>query len=160
MNKYHMRKQERQINDTGELNEILQKGKYAVISLCRENEPYIVTLSYGYDKSGNSLYFHTALAGLKLEFIRQNPNACATVIEDKGYIMNACAHRYRSVVLYGRMEFVEAIEEKKRGMEILLNHLEENPDIVRERSLKNERVYDNMLILKLSISEMTGKKGR
>ncbi len=155
-----MRKLERQIDDPGELEEILAKGKYVSIALCRDNEPYIVTLSYGYDKSGKALYFHTALEGLKLEFIKQNPGACATVIDDKGYQMNECAHEYRSVVLFGRMSVVEAIEEKMHGMEVLLNHLEENPGVVKEKSLKNESVYARMSILKMEITEMSGKKGR
>jgi uncharacterized protein len=61
MERYHMRRKDRQITDKDELSEILTQGKYAIISMCRDNEPYIVTLSYGYDKAKNALYFHTGL---------------------------------------------------------------------------------------------------
>jgi len=46
---YHMNKKEREIVDRNVLIGILKQGKYATVSMCRDNEPYIVTLSYGYD---------------------------------------------------------------------------------------------------------------
>ncbi len=160
MNKYHMNKQEREIKDNNEIAEILKNGKYAVISMCRDNEPYIVTLSYGYNQSENSLYFHTALKGLKLDFIRSNPSVCATVIDDGGYNSGQCEHSYRSVVFWGNMSIVEKLEEKKLGMEVLLNHLEDMPGPIKERNLKNDKVYGNMTVLKLNIEQISGKKGK
>ena len=47
--------------------------------------PYVVTMNYGYDRGGRALYFHCAKEGLKTDFVRENPNVCATVIEDLGY---------------------------------------------------------------------------
>ena len=133
MDKYHMRKQERQITDENELQEILFQGKFAVISVCRNDDPYIVTLSYGFDKARKALYFHTGPQGLKMDFLRQNANVCATIIEDRGYKKGECGHEYRSVVIFGKMKILEDLEEKKHGMEVLLGHLEENPDPMKER---------------------------
>jgi len=160
MVRYHMHKKEREITDPAVRDEILQNGKYAVISLCRDNEPYIVTLSYGFDARKKALYFHTAQRGQKLDFIRANPKACAAVIEDRGYIMGECAHGYRSVVIYGKMSLVAGLEEKKHGMEVMLRHLEENPDIVKKRSLQDDEAYGRAAILRLDIESMTGKAGR
>ena len=135
----------------------MKNGKFATISMCRANEPYIVTLSYGFDLKRNSLYFHSAKEGLKVEFIRENPNMCGTVVDDLGYIMSDCSHKYRSVVFWGKMATVEALEEKIYGFNIILNQLEDNPDKVKERFLKNEQAYDNICIMRLNIIEMTGK---
>jgi len=157
MARYHMHKKEREIKDNEELLEILKQGKYAVISICRNNEPYVVTLSYGYDKDNNSLYFHTAAKGLKIDFIKQNPNVCATVIDDKGYVMNECNHMFRSVVFWGEMSVVHDIEEKKHGLEILLNHLEENPKELEEKFLKSDETLKKTTLLRLDIKELTGK---
>ena len=82
MSKYHLRKKEREITERTQVLEILKEGKFATIALCRENAPYVVTLNYGYAAVQNCLYFHSALEGLKLDFIRENPNVCATVSED------------------------------------------------------------------------------
>lgn len=154
-----MHKKEREITDPVRMRSILKKGKYAVIALCREGEPYVVTLSYGYDEARSALYFHTALQGLKLEIIKANPGACATVIIDRGYLMGECSHGYRSVVMNGTMRVVESLVEKKHGMDILLLHLEENPDAVRRRSLMDDKAYERTCILRLDIKDMTGKSG-
>jgi nitroimidazol reductase NimA-like FMN-containing flavoprotein (pyridoxamine 5'-phosphate oxidase superfamily) len=159
MAKYHMNKKEREIEDRKVLLEILRRGKYVTIAMCRENEPYIVTLSYGYDENKNALYFHCSLEGLKLDFVKGNPSVCATVIEDKGYRMGECDQAYRSVVFWGRMQKVEELQEKKHGMQILLNHLEDDPDQVRKRSLKSDEVYEEVGILRLDITEISGKQG-
>lgn len=159
MVKYHMRKKDREILDQKVLREILKLGKFTVVSMCRDNEPYLVTLSYGYDENKNALYFHCSPKGLKLDFINQNPNVCATVIEDRGYKMGDCSHAYRSVVFWGKMHIVKDLQEKKHALNILVNHLEDDPDIVKERNLKSDDVYEDVGILRLDITEMTGKLG-
>jgi nitroimidazol reductase NimA-like FMN-containing flavoprotein (pyridoxamine 5'-phosphate oxidase superfamily) len=159
MAKYHMQKIEREITDRGEIVNILKNGKYAVVSMCRNNEPYIVTLSYGYDEKKNSLYFHSSKTGLKIDFIKENPKVCATVIEDGGYQTEKCEHKYNSVVFWGNMYVVEDLNEKKHAFTSMIDHLEEAPEPVKTRLLKNDSVYDGVGILRLDISEITGKKG-
>lgn len=160
MQKYHMRRSDRQITDQNELDEILTAGKYIIISMCRDNEPYIVTLSYGYDKAWNALYIHTGQKGMKIDFITANPYVCATIIDDGGYITGECGHAFRSIVIDGKLIFVEDLEEKKHGMTAILNQLENKSDVVRERSLKNDKVYDGIAVLRLDIINLIGKKGR
>jgi uncharacterized protein len=159
MAKYHMNKKEKEITDQEEIIRILNEGKYAVIAMCRDNEPYIVTLSYGYDGEKNSLYFHSAKEGLKLDFINDNHEVCATVIEDKGYQKDNCSHSYSSVVMFGKMSLVEDLSEKKLAMDIILNHLEENPEPIKQRNFKDDKMYEHFSLLKLEISEKTGKSG-
>lgn len=159
MPRYHMNRAEQEITDQALLVEILRQGKYLTIAMCRDDQPYIVALSYGYDEKGGVLYFHCALRGLKIDLIRENPEVCATVIEDRGYKMGRCEQAYRSVVVWGTMHVVEELDEKKQGMEVLLNHLEDDPDQVKERSLKSDDAYEEVGILRLDIKEMTGKQG-
>jgi len=159
MLKYHMNRKEKEITDPVVLNEIVKQGKYVTIAMCRAKEPYIVALNYGYDENKNSLYFHCSLKGLKLDFIKHNPAVCATVIEDRGYKIGDCSQAYRSVVFWGKMHIIEDSEEKKHGINILLNHLEDNPDEIRERSLKSDDVYKEVGILRLNITEISGKQG-
>ena len=156
---YHMRRKEKEIKDTFNLTEILKNGKYTTISMCRGNEPYIVTLSYGYDSSTNSLYFHCANEGLKLEFIKENPNVCATIIEDKGYKMNECNHTYHSVILRGKMKIIKDIRDKKHGFDVLLHHLEENPEKLKKRLFKTNEPYESTCILRMDIVSIQGKEG-
>ncbi|MFX1478945.1 MAG: pyridoxamine 5'-phosphate oxidase family protein [Promethearchaeota archaeon] len=156
MVKYHLRRIEKEITENKEKIQILRGGKYAVISMCRENEAYLVTLSYGYDESRNALYFHCANEGQKIDFINSNSYVCGTVIEDNGY-MEGCGQAYRSVIFRGKMTIIDDLNEKKHGFDVLLNHLEENPDYYRKKFFKNEDAYIKPTILRLDIEDLTGK---
>ena len=98
---YHMRRKDRKINDENVLYDIVNKGQFAVLALCRKNEPYCVTLSYGFEKARRTLYFHAANTGLKLDILKENPEVCLTIIEDNGYLKTVCSHAYRTVVIRG-----------------------------------------------------------
>ena len=157
MQSYHMQKKEREIKDINVIRDILKRGKYLSISMCRENEPYIITLSYGFDNVQNALYFHSANLGLKLDILKENPSVCGTIIEDLGYVSGACSHKYRSTVFWGDMTILRDLEEKKHGFDVLLNHLEENPSRIKKRLLQSEKSYDNTCIMRLDIKKVTGK---
>jgi len=157
MQKYHMQKKEREILDKRILLEILKNGKFSTISMCRYDDPYIVTLSYGFDELNNCLYFHSAQKGLKLEYLKENQKVCGTILEDLGYDKNTCSHKYRSIVFWGDITFVENLDEKKHAFDIMLKHLEENPSKLKKRFFKNEESYKNTCLLKLEISLITGK---
>jgi nitroimidazol reductase NimA-like FMN-containing flavoprotein (pyridoxamine 5'-phosphate oxidase superfamily) len=129
-------------------------------ALCRGDEPYVVTMNYGYDEAQDALYFHCARKGLKTEFITQNPAVCGTAIEDRGYLQGECAHAFQSVVFWGEMHVVEELAEKKHAMQVMLDHLEEDPDRVRRTQLKNDAAYERVAILRLDVHEISGKQGQ
>jgi len=161
MKTYHLHNRpNRELKNQEEIHSMLKNGKYAIISMCRENEPYIVTLSYGFDAEKNSLYFHCSPKGLKLDFIASNNKVCATVIKDGGYIMDECSHEYKSLVFWGDMLIVNDLNEKMHGMNILLNHLENKPSVIHENMLKSEDYYPKMQLLRLDIKQIHGKAGR
>ena len=157
MQSYHLQKKEREITDKYIIEQILKNGKYATISMCRMEEPYIVTLSYGFDEDRNALYFHSANLGLKLDILKDNSSVCGAIIEDLGYNKSACSHKYRSIVFWGEMIIVQDIKEKKHGFNVLLNHLEENPSEMKKKFLKNEQSYVDTCIMRLRIKKITGK---
>ena len=152
-----MQKKDREILDKRITSEIMKNGKFSTISMCRNDEPYIVTLSYGFDEIKNCLYFHSAQKGLKLEFLKENQKICATIIEDLGYVRGACSHKYRSIVFWGDLTIVENLDEKKHAFDTMLNHLEDNPSKLKKRFFKSEESYNNTCLLKLEISLITGK---
>jgi len=159
--KYHLHNHpDREITATEEIAELLKKGKYITIALCRDNEPYVVTLSYGYDAANNALYFHAAHHGMKIDFMKTNPEVCASIIEDGGYIQDECVHHYKTLIIRGSMSVVENLEEMKHGMHILLNHLEQKPSVIQHYKLESEGLFSKMAVLKLAISEIHGKAGK
>jgi len=161
MQQYHIQNRPtRELKLDSEIKEILKNGKFTVISMCRDNEPYIVTLSYGFDAGHNSLYFHCATKGLKLDFIRSNPNVCATVIDDGGYVMGHCEHNYKTVVFWGQLKVVTEPEERIHGMNVLLNHLEQDSGVIASYVVKSNNQASKMEILRLDIIQIHGKAGK
>lgn len=157
---YHSSKPECMISDKGEILRLFKAGKYAVIAMCRNNEPYAVTLSYGYDEKTNSMYFHSALKGLKIDFIKDNSRVCAIIIEDLGYIENDCQHKYSSLAVYGKMSVIDGLDEKKYAMEAMFNHLEKDPLEIKKRFIKSDKTYDGIAMMKLEIESVTAKSGK
>ncbi|MBC7234865.1 MAG: pyridoxamine 5'-phosphate oxidase family protein [Chloroflexi bacterium] len=172
MSHHPMHLHEREITDPAILEEILRHGRWTTLALCLPQAPgseaagtdgpwpYVLTLSYGYAPEERALYFHTARQGLKLDILRQNPQVCGTVVEERGYLQGRCAQPYRSVVYRGRMEILESLEEKRHGIEVLLQHLEEDPEIMRDRLRRRGETYERVCVLRLRIQEISGKAGQ
>ncbi len=155
---YHIRRAEREIKDVRELQSIIERGRYAVVGLSRNNEPYVVTLSYGYDKVENVLYFHCGKIGQKIDFLRSNPLACATIIDIDGKDTDTCDHPYTSVILRGAMHFVNDGKEMDRAIRLMISHLEKTrADYFYAKLQPGNKGYDNMQVLKMMIDSMTGK---
>ena len=152
-----MRRKEKAITDNKIIEELIKKGRYITISMSKNDVPYIATLSYGYDNAQNALYFHCANEGQKIDYIKFNPNICGTIIEDNGY-SEGCTQEYRSLIVRGTIEIVDNIQEKKHAFDILLSHLEKDSNVMKEKYFKDEEEYDKTGILRLDITEITGKE--
>jgi uncharacterized protein len=156
---HSMRRKDKQIEDRAELEGILKRGKFATLALCRDGEPYAVTLNFGFDADRNALWFHCAQEGLKIDLLRANPRVCGTVIEDRGYKTGKCSHAFRTVVFRGPMRIVGDPEEKKQGFRVLVGHLEEDPEPILEKILRDEKALAEVCVLRLDLEEITGKQG-
>lgn len=155
--RYHIRRSERAVSDAQEIEAILARCRYAVIALAADNEPYVVTLTYGYDRDEKALYFHCAKEGQKIDFIRKNPEACLTIIDEFGDT-STCDHAYRSLVIRGRFELPEDSMEVDRAIRFMIAQIESHtPDKLTAKLVPGNKSYDNLQILKLPIREVTGK---
>jgi nitroimidazol reductase NimA-like FMN-containing flavoprotein (pyridoxamine 5'-phosphate oxidase superfamily) len=158
---YHVRRKDREIIDQSELNQIIARNKYATLALCHNNEPYIVTLTYGYDNNTKTLYFHCSKEGLKLDFIKKNPNTCLTIIEDNGFDSKTCNHPYTSLVIRGKIELIYDTEESNNAITLMIDQLEfENKERPLGKLNQNNKVYQNLQMVKVEIMEITGKEKR
>ena len=69
---FNVRRKDREITDADALKKVLKSTKYVNIALCMNNEPYLASLSHGYDEAANWLYFHCADEGKKLVYMKAN----------------------------------------------------------------------------------------
>jgi nitroimidazol reductase NimA-like FMN-containing flavoprotein (pyridoxamine 5'-phosphate oxidase superfamily) len=157
MSRYHIRRTDREIADPVELDSILRAGRYMTVALCARGEPYVVTLSYGWEASARRCWFHCAPKGRKIDAIRENPAVCATVIDDRGYRAGECLHAYRSAVLWGRISIVQDPAEKRHGLSILFSHLETGEREPFSRFKTTDRDISTVGILRLDVDAIDGK---
>lgn len=159
---YHdMRRRDREITDPQEIANVLRNGKYASVGLVDGDEPYVVTMSYGWDTEADRLYFHAAHEGRKIDAIRKNARACVTVVADAGYNHGECEHPFESVVMFGRMRIVEDDAEKRHAILTLVSHLESEPqEYWDSRSWQLEQRIEGFSALVFEIERTTAKRGR
>lgn len=152
-----MRREEKQIDSRDEMIGILRTTKYVTIALCLENEPYLVTLSHGYDSSRDCIYFHCAKEGKKIDILRENRTVWGQALEDHGYVVGACDHLYATVHFRGSVSLVENRDEKEHALRVMIEALEPDPTKVM-----SEQITPNSLarvgIGRIDIDYMSGKK--
>lgn len=154
---YHIKRADREIKDPQIISDILGRCRYASIALSKNDTPYIVTLTYGYDSSENVLYFHCAKKGMKMDFIRSNPKACVTIIEDFGS-EPICDHSYRSLVIHGRVTPVQTSEETDHAIRLLIKQLEsERQDYFIAKLQPGNKGYNNLQVLRFNMEQISGK---
>jgi len=154
---HRLRRKEKEIGDPVEMRGILAGTRYITVAMCRENEPYLATLSHGYDEERNAIYFHCAREGKKVEILRANDRVWGQAIDDRGYVQGKCDHLFASVQFGGRVRFVEDAEEKRRALGVMIRQLEREPEKVLAEQVTDAAVR-KVCIGRIDIEFMSGKR--
>ena len=160
---HELRRHDLEIMDPAEIDRLLVAARFATVALADGEQPYIVTLSCGYDAVLNRLCFHVSRKGRKLDVIAKNPRACATVVADLGYRVGECAHPYASVVVSGRMRVLEDPADARNAMRTLIGQLESADDesaIWARNLLDTDAGMGRCRMLAFEIDELTAKSGQ
>ena len=150
-----MRRMEKEITNRQEIEHILSTAMVCRVAFSDQNQPYIVPMNFGY--KDDTLYFHCAKEGRKLDILRRNNKVCFEV--DCGHqIINTgipCewSTKYTSVIGFGTACIVEDDVEKKTALDLIIDHY--SPGTVYEYSAKAVR---DVGIIKIDVDSMTGKK--
>lgn len=153
----NIRRQEKAIQSTAELQAIIQEAKYITLAMCRKNEPYLVTLNHGYDPAKNCLYFHCANEGKKIAILKANKVVWGQALLDKGYVQGKCDHLYATTQFRGRVTFLENHAEKREALINMIFRLEKNPQAVVDKQITQESV-ERVTIGRIDIDFLSGKK--
>ena len=150
-----MRRIKQQLSDEEAL-EILVKAKRGVLSVIGDDGwPYGIWLNPHYRREDGRIYFHGAKEGHKIDALRRDARVSFTVIDDGVQDEGGWAYTFRSVVVFGRIEFVEdqafALE-RCRELARRFNPSEE--DIEKEIRMAGARVQ----MLCLIPEHITGKR--
>jgi hypothetical protein len=153
---YHLRRSDKEIKDLDEMKRILKSTMYVTIALSKDNEPYLVTLSHGYDSKRNCIYFHCAKEGKKIDYLNANNKVWGQVFIDLGYVEGECNHLFSSVHFSGRVTFLQKPEERVEAMKCMMRQLDKHPEqMIAE--LNPEKLKDAR-IGRIDIDYMSGKQ--
>jgi nitroimidazol reductase NimA-like FMN-containing flavoprotein (pyridoxamine 5'-phosphate oxidase superfamily) len=149
-----MRRKDKEIPDKKDIEEIIKNATVCRIGLSAEREPYVFPVNYGYHE-GN-LYFHSAQQGQKIEMMRKNPLVCFQMDTDVEIVPaeKACdwSVKYRSVIGFGKAEFLHSFEEKKCALKTIMSQYSDQEYIFTEESLVSA------CVVCVQIEKMTGKQ--
>jgi len=151
-----IRRKEKTITNQDEIKEILLNKKYVTLALAKDNIPYIVTLSNGYDMIKNCIYFHCAKEGKKIDYLNSNNIVWGEAIQDLGYQEGECNHHFKTAQFKGKVSFVTDLNEKKQALTLMINQLENSPKVVIEKQLK-ESAIKKVTIGRIDIDFLSGK---
>jgi nitroimidazol reductase NimA-like FMN-containing flavoprotein (pyridoxamine 5'-phosphate oxidase superfamily) len=152
---FHVRRKDREITDSDQLKEVLKSTKYVTVALCMDNEPYLVSLSHGYDEAANCLYFHCADEGKKLVYIKANSKVWGQAVLDYG-VTDECDYAYTCVHFKGEISLIHDLNEKRHAIEVMIKQLSENPE-EKMAKIKPEKLAKTTMG-RINISYMAGKK--
>ena len=140
--------------DREEIESIIKKADVCRLGLSDNNTPYIVPLNFGY--RDRCLYFHTPKVGKKMDMIKTNNRVCFELDIDHEVVRaeNPCDWnmKYRSVIGYGRAFLLEDIDEKRRALDIIVEHYS------GRLNEYDEKLVNRLAIIKIQVESMTGKK--
>jgi len=151
-----MRRKDKEITSRAEIESIIRNAWVCRLAMVDNGRPYIVPLCFGF--RDNTLYFHSALNGKKIDILKENNRVCFELDGDhqieKGE--NACdwGIRYRSVIGFGTASFVTDPGEKRQALDVIM---------AQYSAQDGTWVYpDNQIhataIIKVTIDRMTGKR--
>jgi len=138
---------------------ILESAKYITVAMSANDEPYLVTLSHGYEREKNCIYFHCAHEGKKIDILKENDTVWGQALEDHGYADGSCDHLYATTQFKGRVTFVTDSKEKRHALSIMIHQLESDPQKVIEEQVTEDSV-ERVNIGRIEINYMSGKKAK
>jgi uncharacterized protein len=132
------------------------KGSYhGVLSFSHENEPYAVPINHAYEDG--KFYFHCAIGGKKIDFIKRNPSVVYTIIKyygspDDFKSRNNCHGKWESIIAYGNARYIEDEQELHEILNKFLNYYGKESREIPRPSLLETR------IIVMEIKKMTARR--
>ncbi len=147
-----MRRKDKQLS-MEESIEILKNNEVGVLSTINENGyPYGVPLNYVY--FNNSIYFHCAKEGQKLDNINNNEKVSFCVFCDVKLLPDKFDTIYKSVILFGKSKEVNETEKEIALLELIKKY---SSKFIEQGKKYVEKSKDTTKVYKISIENITGK---
>lgn len=129
----------------GEIRDLIQRNNWGVLATSAYDQPYAVPVIYGFDGE----FFYVANSpGRKVRNLEANPSVCLTIAEvENGGV------RWRSVVVIGRVEWIEEVSGRLHAFNVLRKQHGDRP----RRSVRDAARLARARVVRIIPTEITGR---
>jgi uncharacterized protein len=143
--------------DAATIDPILDEGLVCHVGVVDSRGPVVTPLAYA--RVGTDLYLHGAAGNALLAAAASGASICVTVTLVDGLVLARSAFHhsmnYRSVVIFGHAAEVTEVEEKRRALEAIVEHLVPGRDAnVRP---PNDRELRQTRLVRVPLAEASAK---
>lgn len=148
-----MRRTKQQLADA-EAVAILEAGSAGVLAVVGDDDhPYAVPLSYAYEDG--KLFFHSAVAGHKLDAIARQPKVSFCVIGADDVVQSTFTTHYSSVIAFGAARVLTDDSEKRHALRLLAAKY--SPDYLDNADSEIDGAWNRTCAVEIAIEHLSGK---
>jgi hypothetical protein len=140
-----------------EMELLLERMSVGRLALTTEDGPYIIAVNYLFFEG--SIYFHSGLSGRKMEALQADSRVCFLVDEVGPQVLldRGCgiSQVYKSIICFGKAEFVEDPLEKRRMLERMV---QKYVPCSYPLSPMTDQNVKKTAVVRIVIESMTGKE--
>ena len=151
-----MRRAEKKAISNEDTIKLVKEGRRVFLAVAGDDDyPYAVPINFYYDEAAGKIYFHSSLAGHKVDAMKRDPKVCFTVYSEPEIKDLDWAPYVKSAVVFGKAVPIADPEEKRNvlktfAMKYYPNEAEADEEI--ELDFKAVQMFE------ITIEHMTGKE--
>lgn len=146
------------IEDRKEIDEILTGQLVGRLGSSLRDRPYVVPVNFVYHEG--KIYFHSGTEGQMFSYLKANSQVCFEVDESEPVPnVDPCefTFRYRSVIAFGRVRFMEDIREKHAVLALFVQKYDKRK--VAAYPIPEGKLAD-VAVGEIALEKVTGKKNQ
>jgi nitroimidazol reductase NimA-like FMN-containing flavoprotein (pyridoxamine 5'-phosphate oxidase superfamily) len=129
--------------------EVLDAGKICHVGFTLDDQPYVVPMSYA--RMGDQLLIHGSVASRLMKNLAAGLRCCVTVTHFDGLVYARSTFNssmnYRSTMIFGTARLITDIDEKRKSIQVLVDHLMPGRRAELRKSTKQELNATSLLSL-------------
>jgi nitroimidazol reductase NimA-like FMN-containing flavoprotein (pyridoxamine 5'-phosphate oxidase superfamily) len=140
---------------------IIDEARVCHVGFTLEGQPYVIPMALGRD--GKNLLLHGSVVSRLIENLAGGLACCVTVTHLDGLVLARSAFHssmnYRSILIFGTAELITGPEEKKRGLDVLVEHLAPGRLADLRASTRKELNATSLLCLPIETFSIKSRSG-
>lgn len=148
-----MRRKDREMNKDFAYG-VLDNAPYATLSMTDKGLPYCIPISPA--RTGDSLYFHCALEGLKNNLLLAQPRVCISAVSHMRPVEGEFTIEFSSAVAFGTARFITDTAEKIQALRLICEKY--TPGNMSDFNNAIQRSIDRTGIVRIDMDAATGKQ--